>query len=67
MTEQEKAIVCEALALESHYHCEDSWYTCPQHPDGCANDAEGMDCNCGATERNKKRVEALGIICKEFM
>ena len=41
-----------------HYYCEDPWYTCPKHPDGCANDNEGTDCNCGADEWNA-RVEAL--------
>ena len=43
-------------ALESnrqtHYYCEDTWYSCPKHEEGCANEAEGNDCNCGADEAN---------------
>jgi len=35
-----------------HYYCEDTWYSCPQHEEGCANDAEGDECTCGADEAN---------------
>lgn len=37
-----------------HDYCEDSWYSCPQHPDGCANDGAGAECNCGANEHNAR-------------
>ena len=40
------------LARRKHYYCEDSWYSCPKHPDGCANDGVGPDCNCGADRIN---------------
>jgi hypothetical protein len=45
----------EALecSRQSHYYCEDTWYSCPKHDDGCANEAEGDECNCGADETNK--------------
>ena len=36
----------------THYYCEDSWYSCPKHEDGCANEAEGNECNCGADKAN---------------
>jgi len=36
----------------THYYCEDSWYSCPQHPEGCADDAAGNECNCGANAVN---------------
>ena len=36
----------------SHYYCDDSWYSCPKHPEGCANDAQGDECNCGADAHN---------------
>jgi hypothetical protein len=36
----------------SHNYCEDCWYSCPKHEDGCCNEAEGEDCNCGADEHN---------------
>jgi hypothetical protein len=37
---------------QAHYYCEDTWYSCPKHEDGCANDFEGSDCNCGADKAN---------------
>ena len=43
------------LARRSHYYCdEDSWYSCPKAPEGCANDAVGDECNCGVDEHNAK-------------
>ena len=38
----------------SHRECEDSWYSCPKSPDGCSNESEGEDCNCGADDSNAK-------------
>ena len=46
------------LARRKHYYCEDSWYSCPKHPDGCANDGLGPDCNCGADQINAE-VDAI--------
>ena len=41
-----------------HHYCDDCWYTCPKHPEGCCNDAEEPDaCNCGADEHNAKLYE----------
>jgi hypothetical protein len=37
-----------------HRYCEDSWYSCPKSEDGCANENEGTDCNCGADEWNAR-------------
>ena len=34
-----------------HYYCEDTWYSCPMHEEGCANEAE-KGCTCGADEWN---------------
>lgn len=42
-----------------HYGCEDRWYSCPKHQDGCANDADGTDCNCGADQHNTEIDAAL--------
>jgi hypothetical protein len=54
------------LALEAlennrrtHYYCEDTWYSCPKHEEGCANESEGDECNCGADKAN---VEIDGAI-----
>jgi hypothetical protein len=57
MNQQQRAVVQQALdALEcsrrSHHYCEDTWYSCPKHEEGCANEAEGNECNCGADEAN---------------
>lgn len=44
---------------ESHYYCEDSWYSCPLAEDGCADDRKPKDkCDCGA-EGQRKRVDAI--------
>lgn len=47
-------ILREALlkTKRSHYYCEDGWYTCPMHPEGCFNEDEPKKCNCGADEFN---------------
>ena len=44
----------EALesSRQTHHYCEDTWYSCPKHEEGCANEAEGDECNCGAEEVN---------------
>ena len=53
---KDKALRLALEALENnrrtHHYCEDTWYSCPRHQDGCANDSEGNECNCGADEAN---------------
>lgn len=43
----------------SHYNCEDPWYSCPKSSDGCVNDAQGPECNCGVDKRTKQIDAAL--------
>ena len=57
------------LALEAlgsnrrtHHYCEDTWYSCPKHEDGCANEHEGDECNCGADEANAAIDQAIAAI-----
>ncbi len=57
------------LALEvlksnrrTHHYCEDTWYSCPKHEDGCANDSEGDECNCGADKANAGIDQAITAI-----
>ena len=57
------------LALEAlgsnrrtHHYCEDTWYSCPKHEDGCANDSEGDECNCGADKVNAGIDQAITAI-----
>ena len=38
--------------LVGHNYCEDCWFTCPKHPEGCCNPGEGSACNCGADQKN---------------
>lgn len=41
------------LALRPHFYVdEDTWYSCPKAPEGCANPQVGLDCNCGADAHN---------------
>jgi hypothetical protein len=44
---------------QTHHYCEDSWYSCPKHEDGCANDSEGDECNCGADKANAEIDSAI--------
>lgn len=46
----------------SHYYCEDRFYSCPKHTEGCADALESDECNCGADTVNKSidaAIEAL--------
>lgn len=42
-----------------HYYCEDSWYSCPAHLEGCANEALGEKCNCGAEDKAQEAADLL--------
>ena len=63
---QTEALRLALEALESnrrtHHYCEDTWYSCPKHEDGCANDSEGDECNCGADEANAGIDQAITAI-----
>lgn len=52
------------LAKREHYYCEDCWYTCPKHPEGCCNDDIGDECNCGADRKNKE-IEELELLLNQ--
>jgi hypothetical protein len=70
--DEEKNNIIYSLLLEvkafleksrkKHRYCEDSWYSCPKSENGCSNDEEGNECNCGAEQYN----EELDIILKKF-
>ena len=64
MTPQQiKALKLALEALKNnkptHLYCEDIWYSCPKHEDGCANEREGDECNCGADEINAEFDKAI--------
>jgi len=48
---------------KGHYYCEDGWYSCPKAEDGCSDDSQGEECNCGAEDYNKM-IEELIEECK---
>lgn len=52
-----------ALARRQHTECPDPWYTCPAHPDGCANDEKPAGvCDCGADAHNAAAENLLTLI-----
>ena len=61
MSKEAMKLALEALEnnRRTHYYCEDTWYSCPKHEEGCANESEGDECNCGADKAN---VEIDGAI-----
>jgi hypothetical protein len=63
-TEEALDLALEALEnnRRTHYYCEDTWYSCPKHEDGCANEAEGDECNCGADKANQEIDKAITAI-----
>lgn len=47
-------IIQELNSLKrQHSQCEDPWYSCPKNPEGCANEGQGSQCNCGADKHNQ--------------
>lgn len=37
-----------------HLYVEDCWYSCPKAEDGCCDERQGDECNCGADAANAK-------------
>ena len=61
-------IIKEIESLKrQHYYCEDTWYNCPMHPDGCANEYEPLKCNCGADEHNDRVDKIIEVIYQEYL
>lgn len=46
-----EALRAFATPKQSHYDCEDCWYSCPASEDYCGQGYRG-ECNCGADEHN---------------
>jgi len=53
-------------ARRKHFYCEDTYYSCPKHEDGCADDRQPDECNCGADKLNSKIDIAINA-CKEAL
>lgn len=32
--------------FQTHYECEDGWYSCPLSEEGCLDTRRGKDCTC---------------------
>ena len=60
------AIATLQNARRKHFYCEDTWYSCPKHEDGCADDRQGDECNCGADSVNFKIQKTINA-CKEAL
>jgi hypothetical protein len=58
----DKALEALENNRRGHYYCEDIWYSCPKHEDGCANEAQGDKCNCGADKANQEIDRAITAI-----
>jgi len=52
------------LGIREHYYSEDAWYSCPRHPEGCANDDMGDSCSCGAYTHNAE-VQSITSLLKK--
>lgn len=52
---------------ESHYECEDPWYSCPQQSECVNDDRRGDPCDCGADERNKLHDEIIRPLCESWL
>lgn len=46
-----RALVAFAGKRQSHYECEDAWYSCPKHESYAKDDGQ-TECNCGADDHN---------------
>ena len=57
--QEEKMRAALVAAKMTHYTCEDPWYSCPKSPDGCIDDGQGSECNCGADSHNAAIDRAL--------
>lgn len=59
VAENERLRAALNAARRDHVSCDDGWYSCPMHPDGCL-DESATGCNCGADEHNAAIDIALG-------
>ena len=48
------------LRTESHYVCEDCWYSCPKSAECCNDELPKDVCTCGTDLRNEIIDKALG-------
>ena len=48
-----------------HYYCDDCWYSCPKAVDGCCDESQGDECNCGAGDYNALLANIIGLLTSE--
>lgn len=59
-----KELESKGIINTSHYwNQDDNWYSCPKAPEGCSDESEGEECNCGTDKRIKNYEE----IKKKFL
>ena len=59
---QQKAIVLLPELERGHYYCDDCWYSCPKAVDGCCDERQGDECNCGADKYNQLLSEIISLL-----
>jgi len=52
MKEDELIEELEALRQHHRYVEDDTYYSCPKAPEGCADPSQGKEYNCGADRHN---------------
>lgn len=63
---QELILDLKEQALTYHHYCEDSWYSCPKAPEGCADKSQGEECNCEADNVNRLVEELYKLIVEKL-
>jgi hypothetical protein len=58
MTQEQREQKAREL-LGKHHACEDRWYSCPLSEEGCCDDRQPRECNCGLDDNVRKLVELM--------
>lgn len=64
MSEDDRLVLIAGLRRlrRPHREVEDCWYSCPKAPEGCCDDGQGDECNCGADLHNALIDELLSVL-----
>ena len=59
---QQKAIALLPKLERGHYYCDDCRYSCPKAVEGCCDESQGDECNCGADKYNQLLSEIISLL-----
>jgi len=62
---QKEALLLLPVLERGHYYCDDCWYSCPKAVDGCCDERQGDECNCGADDYNALLAKIIGLLTSE--